>query len=812
MPLAAFSLALLFSVAATLHGLSSLKWPDVLPMANWTSARGYILFMVCSGLLILITRQTTGASIPQIVLGACLAIGIIAGGSWSMLVLMLIGLSSFASGQTALRLLGVSTGTVGDLSRLVLGAGLLASVVSIAAHFRINNSFTYYILLFAPIWTERVSLRSKMAIVADCLRGSPAAGGLSEVRSMAIGCMVILHFTLSFLPTGNYDALAMHLFVPEYVSNRHEWGFDASLYVWALMPMLGDWSFTIAYMLGGEVCCRLLNVCSVFVLAGLARELVRWAGGTRNGESWASLLFLATPLTYLESTSLNIDPLWTCYLVAGLLALLNSIFDERRRALKVIVAGALFGLAAAAKAVTFTYLPWIALVAVSRAKAFFVPLVRWRVVQAMILFSLLGCIPYLGAYIATGNPLFPFFNSLFKSPLYPLVNFSDSRWSVGASLDLPYQIVFASERYIEGTTGVPGFQWITLFLPTLVVIAIRENVRGVSLVVIGLASLVTVFHFESYLRYIFPVFVVASSLIGVAMSTPRKPETLIDLSMGVVGVATLCLNLLFLSSGVWTFRDIPVVQAFGQDNHEDFIQSRLPMRKAVELVNALNADSSPVAFLSEPLGAGIRGDALYANWYNPTFEKAVLEAGSPEGFGSVLAKYRARYFILDSNWGTREAREASENASTKIKSFASISVRVVREDLIFVSEMLANPKLEGITGWHLSPGNSLIEGGGIVVSQKAPATQTVAVQEGTRYLNTVRARCSNQPTSARVQVNWLDKSGEFIKADIKIFDCRKEWRTESQLVVAPIGAGYATVYATGHETASVEISLVSLKK
>ena len=34
----------------------------------------------------------------------------------------------------------------------------------------------------------------------------------------------------------------------------------SATYVWAVMPMLGDWLFSVGYMLGGETAARLINV------------------------------------------------------------------------------------------------------------------------------------------------------------------------------------------------------------------------------------------------------------------------------------------------------------------------------------------------------------------------------------------------------------------------------------------------------------------------------------------------------------------------------------------------------------------------
>ena len=66
--------------------------------------------------------------------------------------------------------------------------------------------------------------------------------------------------------------------------------------------------------------------------------------------------------------------------------------------------------------------------------------------------------PYANAWLRTGNPVFPFMNALFRSPLFdatasfnnPLYNAPLRPWS-------PYELVWSSGRFIEGFDGAAGF-------------------------------------------------------------------------------------------------------------------------------------------------------------------------------------------------------------------------------------------------------------------------------------------------------------------------------------------------------------------
>jgi len=150
------------------------------------------------------------------------------------------------------------------------------------------------------------------------------------------------------MPELGHDALAIHLFIPSHVASRHSWDFNVQLYIWAVMPTLGDWIYCIAYSLGGETAARLLNVGFLLVLCRLIRELILWAGGTAAGVRWAILFALTTPLTFIASSSLFIELIWSAFVVAGTLEACRIATEPNGRHL--LLAGLLLGFAASAKA------------------------------------------------------------------------------------------------------------------------------------------------------------------------------------------------------------------------------------------------------------------------------------------------------------------------------------------------------------------------------------------------------------------------------------------------------------------------------
>src|SRR4030095_122600 len=75
-----------------------------------------------------------------------------------------------------------------------------------------------------------------------------------------------------------------------------------------------------------------------------------------------------------------------------------------------------------------------------------------------------GFWPYAYAWYATGNPVFPYFNAIFKSPFFAPHNFANVLYPGGISFADFYQLTFSSAKHLEGWDGAIGFA-MTLLLP-----------------------------------------------------------------------------------------------------------------------------------------------------------------------------------------------------------------------------------------------------------------------------------------------------------------------------------------------------------
>jgi len=798
---------LALGVGFTLIGFTQM--PEIITSVfTWDTFYPKLLFIVAGSLVV------EGASrwfqIGRLTVGsvAAVIVTIVSGAVWPLLVCIWFALASFVVGLAILSVLRLNRENLSGITIFLIGASAYGTAVGILAHFPVNYPGLYGAALAAPLIFGWRSL-SDLIRLPFKTRALP-----TEFRclDLAIVLISLVHFSVALMPEVGHDALAAHLFISGHLFNNHVWGFDVSTYVWAVMPMMGDWLFSIGYMLAGETAARLINVGFIFALGYLIRELVLWAGGSEKGARWAVLLFLTTPLTFTESSSLFIESVWAAFVIAGSLSIFKSMQSDNEKASHLPIAGLLLGGALAAKAVTFTILPVLMLILTLRYRLWFRLSLIKTLLLGLVLFVVIGGIPYATAWLLTGNPVFPFFNQIFQSPFYPTVNFdSASFFGKGLSWDMLYQATFHTEKFLESRPGAPGFQWLLLFFPALLALFFSRQRRGILFFVVAGLSTALAFQSVTYLRYVFPSFIWGVAGIGVALSDGMTYSMFLQRSFSLLGWFVVALNLVFFKSGT-SYGDLALPPLLSPSGRELYLDARLPIRNAVKLVNGLNVERTPVAVFSSPLTAGLNSDGLYPNWYNHEFQAHVNEAGTSDEIGHLLIEKTVDYVILDGSWGNADKRKIIEEATEVLAELGSISVRKIRSDYRYQSELLKNSDFSMGSGWSLSPGSDGQAGGEITVSVSSPAVQIVGVTVGHRYLYSATAVCHDQTSQGRLQVNWLDSTSKFINTDIRVFDCTLTETSHSMEVVAPKNAANAVVYASGHNNEPVSFRKISFKR
>ncbi len=803
--------ALSFGVALTTFGLIDLDGARA-PISRHASLVVGLLVLILVVVAVASRRYRLRAMPVGVALGALVAL--ITGKFAALLVVLWFGVAAVALGRL---LLGRFGRGAGDLDCMLVGATVYGTIVGLLAHLPVNYVGVYAGLLLVPVLLRWRDSRDLFERAGSWLRAPRQDGLVEQLVPAAIAAFAVVLFLVALMPERGHDALVKHLMVPERLAWQHYWVFDVDTYVWTVMPMLGDWVYSIGFMLGGEVAARLVNLGCVLLLARQVFDLAIWAGARREGALWAVLVLLSTPLTLAESSSLFIESVWSCLVVGGAFALLRLLTGTHEGAGgRLVIGGVLLGGALAAKAVTFMVLPVLALLLVLGVRRWLRVAILPAMAVGTLLFAVIGGFAYAQAWWLTGNPVFPFFNGTFRSPHYPPHDFTaPAIFDKGTTWDVLYRITFESGRFLEAHPGAAGFQWLMLVLPALVLFALVQHRRGLVLLSTAAAVVWLTFAQTAYLRYVFPSFALASAAVGVLIAGAAPRRGAVVSGIRVVAVAVVTLNLLFFSSAGHThqlsFRVLSSDAA-----RQAWLTEQQPVRAAVALVNELNRAGSPVAFFCRAMATGLHADALFPNWYNHRFQAAVNRASTPEQLGALLGASQVRYVLLEDGWSDAASRARARAVAREIRRVGDVAVLELDERFRFATELLLQNDLRVVDPiarqpWLVDPGVSVSPGSGAVVTDRAGIAQRVNVVGGREYRLTATILQHQDPASARVRVLWLDARDRAIGQAAQAFACAAQAEVHSMDAIAPRGAVAAVLFASGSTGTPVVVQNLSFR-
>ncbi len=578
---------------------------------------------------------------------------------------------------------GATAGVPHVAIAILIGACVGIGLISIAAPFRVHSGPVYASVLILPLifWWRTSAAALRAAGRTLVRRGSPTS---ASERSWTVLLMTIvtLHLFIVAKPEVGYDAMAMHLQLPLLMADAQRWSFDVTRYVWAVMPLGSDWAYTVAYLMGGEGAARFLNFCFAGLACLLVFELIRLYA--RRDIALASVcLFASSPFAFLETGTLYVENLWLAFLLGTLLQALAYLRTPANRTLiglAFLAAGAMqckvIGVIWLVPLLLYTgYVAWR-----RRAHREFTA----RELALLAVAVTLAAWPYANAWARTGNPVFPFMNALFKSPLFdtatsfnnPLYNAALRPWSI-------YELISSSGKFIEGSDGAAGLQWLLLF--PVIALAFTRRRPLAQWLCLALAALffVGVFTQQSYIRYLLPAFALIAVLGGWAIAAiPDGRATRIALL--VIGGILCAVNVRLIYSAAWFNFTLCTACATDARARYEYLAQYAPERIAGDYLNR-NLPRARVGFyLLGGTPGGYVGYSRVASWHDVPTYGALATAQTADDVLAHARKFRLTHIVY------RDPPYEWENAA--MKAFREqFTVPVWRANGVVVAEIRPAP-------------------------------------------------------------------------------------------------------------------------
>ncbi|MGD0499857.1 MAG: glycosyltransferase family 39 protein [Bryobacteraceae bacterium] len=528
----------------------------------------------------------------------------------------------------------------------LLGMGVYILVMYLVARAPVNYPAVWAVLLAFPAALDRRGAWRRLAKWGAALRAVKLRSKATRIALALLVFVLGMHWYAVLAPENSDDALAMHLAIPANIALHHALTFEPSRFIWAVTPMGADFTYSIAYVLGGEAAARLVNFALFLAISALLyRACRRWLGPA------VSLLlvtaFVSTPLAQLVTGSLFVENLQAA-LIFGCLACLWH-FGETGERRFFLASAALAGTALSVKFGSVAYAAAAAPVAIWEARR------RWKSLdpKPLVTLVLAGALclgaaapPYLIAWVQTGNPLFPFLNERFPSPLLPPhASLMETRYTQPLGWRTLPELTFHTNSYYEGQDGSFGFQYLAVVPLALAALAgFRNRPAGGGAAVVALAGGVIVMAAEPNARYIYPALPLATAAFGSALGWIGQQNRWVFRSMVAYVCACIALNIWFLPASSWYHKDFGMPHPFSAKARERYMEIAAPIRTASQYMNRVHPGAA-VLLTGDSSIADLQGEVYENTWrqFN-TFDR-IQKARDVDDLLRLLAAWKVRYFI-----------------------------------------------------------------------------------------------------------------------------------------------------------------------
>lgn len=237
--------------------------------------------------------------------------------------------------------------------------------------------------------------------------------GRLRARHLALAAALAPWTLLALYPPTGVDATVYHLPYVEAFLDAGRLVFVPELR-FPVFPQVVEMGFVLAFFLSGEIAAQLTQVLSTGLVAGLAFAWGRHLFSARAG-LWAAALWLGTPLVVRIGAMAFVDVGLTLFVTAALYC-----WDRWRRSRDrrwLALAGLFAGWAAGTKYLgLFFCVALFALTAVHARRT-------WRPLVTFVLAATVVLAPWYARIVHhTGNPVFPYYSSLFGASEWTTVH------------------------------------------------------------------------------------------------------------------------------------------------------------------------------------------------------------------------------------------------------------------------------------------------------------------------------------------------------------------------------------------------------
>jgi 4-amino-4-deoxy-L-arabinose transferase-like glycosyltransferase len=410
---------------------------------------------------------------------------------------------------------------------------------------------------------------------------SPIVAALTSI----VLIMVFVNFLGMLAPENSYDGLNYHLTVPKFYIINH-----GIINLPNIFQSYFAKSIEMLYLLGlifaGQITAKLFSfafgILMILAIICIGKRFFSLKAGILG-----AILFYTCPQVGCLSVTVYTELAACFYIFTTLLTFL--IWQENKKRTLLFLCGILAAFTLAVKLYAFLTLFCMGLLIIfldwqytkNNRKKFLLDLLTFVCPILVLTFPW-----FWVTYLQTGNPVFPFFNAIFKSSLMPIANsFMDLKtFGMGNHIKdfllLPWNVTYHSAAFGTERNGSMGIVFL-IALPAFFLLR-KSNIIKM-LVLISVGSIAIWFFIGQYARYLMPEFALFSLLAAYLLchffdknnlAYQKKLQALLLIYMFFTTIVYLNLN-----------KNIPSEVALGIESHEQYLTRTIRTYPAAQYLN-----------------------------------------------------------------------------------------------------------------------------------------------------------------------------------------------------------------------------------
>jgi hypothetical protein len=252
--------------------------------------------------------------------------------------------------------------------------------------------------------------------------------------------------------------------------------------------------------------------------------------------------------------------------------------------------------------------------------------------------------PYAIAYAKTGNPLFPFLDDKFHSPLLPPhPGLVDERFKRPLTWNTPYDLTFRTNLTYEGQNGSFGFQYLVL-VPLAAAAALLLGRRAaVSGAIVALGGGAIIMGTQPNARYVYAALPLLSVPFAALAGWAAGTRWLYRVLLAFV-VACIAMNMRFMPSASYYHRDFALRLPFSMAERDRYRAAAVPIREVIAYFNRKHPGAA-VMLTAESSSAGLNGDVYENHWHQINNFWRIRDVKTVPEMVRLIGSWKVAYFI-----------------------------------------------------------------------------------------------------------------------------------------------------------------------